>query len=53
MRNMIVGLAIAGALGLVMTDASIGGIEVWKILLAVIGLAVFVMGGRTKASPPT
>jgi hypothetical protein len=48
MRNIVLGALVAGALALILADASIAGIQVWKIVLAGIGLALFVMGGRAR-----
>lgn len=46
MRNAIVGVALAGALAWAASGASIAGIAGWKVLLAGLGLAVFILGGR-------
>ena len=48
MRNLVLGALVASALALILADASIAGIQVWKIILAGIGLALFVMGGRAR-----
>jgi hypothetical protein len=42
------GAAVAGALALVASDASIGGVAAWKVIAAVVGLAIFVRGGRSR-----
>jgi len=47
-RNLLLGAVAAGALALILADASIAGIAAWKIILAAIGLALFVMGGRAR-----
>ena len=52
MRNIVYGTLVAGALALILADASIAGIQAWKIVLAGIGLALFVLGGRARTSPP-
>jgi hypothetical protein len=48
MRNVLFGTLVAVALALILADASIAGIQAWKIVLAGIGLALFVMGGRGR-----
>jgi len=50
-RNAIVGLLAAACLALVLADASVLGIAVWKIVLAALGLGLFVLGGRPNRSP--
>jgi multisubunit Na+/H+ antiporter MnhC subunit len=52
MRNIVYGTLVASALALILADASIAGIQAWKIILAGIGLALFVMGGRTRTQRP-
>jgi multisubunit Na+/H+ antiporter MnhC subunit len=52
MRNIVYGTLVASALALMLADVSIGGIQVWKIILAGVGLALFVLGGRARTSPP-
>jgi membrane-bound ClpP family serine protease len=49
-RNAILGLLAAGCLALVLSDASLFGIAVWKIVLAALGLALFVIGGRASGA---
>jgi hypothetical protein len=51
MRNAILGILAAACLALVLSDASVFGIAVWKIVLAAIGLGLFVLGGRPKQRP--
>ena len=46
--RIAVGLIIAVAAAFVMTVPEIGGVATWKWVLAAIGLAVFVAGGRRK-----
>ena len=41
LRNVLVGLSIAIAVALVFGGASVGNIEVWKILVALIGVFIF------------
>ena len=45
-RNTLLGLVIAAVLALSVSGASVFGIAVWKIALAVTGAVVFVMAGR-------
>jgi hypothetical protein len=52
MRNIVYGLLVAGALALILADVSIAGIEVWKIILAGIGFALFASAGRRGTSQP-
>jgi hypothetical protein len=49
-RNALIGLLVAATLGLVATDASLFGIAVWKITLAALGGAIFVLGGSSRRS---
>ena len=51
MRNAVLGLAVAAAAALVAADARIFGIEAWKIVLGVIGLALFRSAGRESRNP--
>ena len=46
MRKVVLGVVVAGALAGVASGASIAGVAVWKIVLAGVGLALFVSGGR-------
>ena len=46
MRNAILGILAALCLALVLSDASVFGIAAWKIVLAAVGLALFVLGGQ-------
>jgi hypothetical protein len=46
MRNALIGLAVAAAGALVVADARLFGIEAWKIVLGLIGLAIFRSAGR-------
>ena len=48
MLKIVGGVVLAIALALVLADASIGGIAVWKIALAAMGLVLFILGGRTS-----
>jgi hypothetical protein len=53
MRNAILGLAVAAAVALVASGARIFGIDAWKIVLGVIGLALFRSAARDSRTPPT
>jgi hypothetical protein len=46
-RSLILGTLVAGGIALAMSDATVFGIDAWKVLLALAGLALFVLGGRT------
>jgi hypothetical protein len=48
MLKIVGGVVLAIVLALVLADASIGGIAVWKIALAATGLVLFILGGRTS-----
>jgi hypothetical protein len=47
-RNLIGGLAVAVVLALPFVVPRIGRIDTWKILLAILGLAVIRYGDRIK-----
>jgi hypothetical protein len=49
MRNVMLGLALAVALALAVSPATIAGIDAWKIVLAVVGGFLFVTAGRGRA----
>ena len=51
MRNAVLGLAAAVAVALVAADARIFGIEAWKVVLGVIGLALFRSASRESRTP--
>ena len=51
MRKAILGAGAAVALTLIAAEATFYGIAAWKIILAVIGLALIVMGGPARAKP--
>jgi len=51
MRNAALGLAVAAAVALVAADATIFGIEAWKVVLGVIGLALFRSASRETSTP--
>jgi hypothetical protein len=46
MRRAVIGLLVAACAGLVAADASVFGVAVWKIALALLGLVLFVSSGR-------
>jgi len=46
MRNALLGIVVAAVLALSASGATIFGIAVWKIALAVAGAIVFVTAGR-------
>jgi hypothetical protein len=46
MRNALIGLALASGAALVAVGARIFGIDAWKIVLALIGMAIFRSSGR-------
>jgi len=49
MYRIVSGAVVAIALALVF--ASIAGIAAWKIVLAAIGLVLFILGGRSHRPP--
>jgi hypothetical protein len=49
MRNIVVGLVVAAAVAAAASDLRIAGIDAWKIVLAGVGLAFFVLSGRGRA----
>jgi hypothetical protein len=49
MRKAAVGVIVAIALAISVSDASIAGIAAWKIILAAAGAAIFVATGKGKA----
>jgi len=51
MRNAVLGLAAAAAVALIAADARIFGIDAWKIVLGVIGLAIFRSAARDSSAP--
>ena len=51
MRNALLGLAVAAAVALIAADARIFGIEAWKVVLGVIGLALFRSASRDSGTP--
>lgn len=49
MRKAVVGVVIAIALAVSVSDASIAGIAAWKIVLAAAGAVIFVATGKGSA----
>jgi hypothetical protein len=49
MRNAVLGLICAAALGLALSDLTLFGIALWKIELAIVGAVLFVTAGKRKA----
>jgi hypothetical protein len=49
LRNVLTGLAIAIVMAFVLAVPSIGRVSTWKIVLALLGLALFVVGGRHRS----
>jgi len=45
-RNVLLGLVVAAVLAVSASGASIFGVAVWKIALAVAGALVFIVAGR-------
>jgi hypothetical protein len=46
MRNLVIGMVLAGALALALSPARIAGIDAWKIVLAAVGAFLVVTAGR-------
>jgi len=44
MRKVLLGAVVAAALALSASDATLFGIDVWKVVLAAAGAVVFVLG---------
>jgi hypothetical protein len=51
LRNVLTGLATAIVIAFVLAVPSIGRVSTWKIVLALLGLALFVVGGRHRSQP--
>jgi hypothetical protein len=51
MRNAILGFAAAAVVALVASGARIFGIDAWKIVLALVGLALFRSAARDSRKP--
>ena len=52
LQNIGLGLVIAIAIGFTLAVPRIGTVSTWKIVLGVIGLAVFVLAGRERPGSP-
>jgi hypothetical protein len=50
-RNLLAGFAIAIVMAFVLAVPSIGHVSTWKIVLALLGLALFVVGGPHRSQP--
>jgi len=48
MGKMIAGVAVALVVAASASGATIAGVAVWKIALAAVGAAIFVMGGTSS-----
>ena len=48
MRNLVIGVVLAGALALAASPARIAGIDAWKIVLAAAGFVLFATAGRGR-----
>jgi hypothetical protein len=51
LRNVLTGLATAIVIAFVLAVPSIGRVSTWKIVLGLLGLALFVVGGRHRSPP--
>ena len=48
LRNVLTGLATAIVIAIVLAVPSIGHVSTWKFVLGLLGLALFVAGGRRR-----
>jgi hypothetical protein len=46
LRNILLGLAIAGVMAFMMAVPRIGIVSTWKIVLGVLGIVIFLLAGR-------
>jgi hypothetical protein len=44
LRKVLLGIVVAAALAVSASDATVFGIDAWKIVLAAVGALVFVLG---------
>jgi type IV secretory pathway TrbD component len=44
--RMLGGVAVAMVIAVLMSNVALFGVELWKIALALAGVAIFVLGGR-------
>jgi len=51
LRNVLTGLATAIVIAFVLAVPSIERVSTWKIVLGLLGLALFVVGGRHRSQP--
>ena len=49
LRNVLTGLATAIVIAFVFAVPSIGRVSTWKVVLGLLGLALFVAGGRHRS----
>jgi hypothetical protein len=46
LRNILLGLAIAGVMAFMLAVPSIGTVSTWKIVLGALGIVIFLQAGR-------
>ena len=49
-RNLLIGIALAAALAVAASPATVAGIDAWKIVLAALGFLLFATAGRGSTS---
>ena len=49
MRNLLIGVALAGALALAASPVTVAGIDAWKIVLAAGGFVLFATAGLGRS----
>ncbi len=49
LRNVLAGLATAVVIAFVLAVPRIGRVSTWKVVLGLLGLALFVVGGRHRS----
>jgi hypothetical protein len=50
MRNILLGLVVAGGLALAVSPVTVAGIAAWKIVLAAFGAVLFVTAGSRRSA---
>jgi hypothetical protein len=50
MRSALIGLGLAAAVAVVATNPTIYGVDLWKIVLGVVGMALIREAGRERKS---
>jgi hypothetical protein len=50
MRNALIGIGLAAATALVAINPTIYGVDLWKIVLGVVGIALIREAGRERKS---